>query len=349
MFLAHLLFFLSTIGFVLFVVRSLNQSGSERFLTLFAFLFFLETAAWLLYFFYGFSLYPNYDVDSLFNDNTALLIPLVAVYLFGKEVRRVNFLYYLIFILLVSGLFTYTQYLISSDPFGDILSFSNKNLNYNLGLQLLYVIIIFSAFLFFLKRIKTNPDSELFDKTYKIFFILLFITYYSVDILGLVVFFVGKFHRQLVSSGLLVFINSLLNLLMVLLIVVLAIYTNWLSLFNRLKSKLNKEESEIAQTSDFDLDLRTINLEIKNWKNFKKAISTDYQYLVDEIEELEFLTNNEKMYATFIPFELPQKDISDFLCVSLRTVETNFYRLRTKLKENNHSIVYPFGFITKEE
>jgi hypothetical protein len=112
---------------------------------------------------------------------------------------------------------------------------------------------------------------------------------------------------------------------------------------------LSNEDPETAQTSDFDLDLRTINIEIRNWKNFKKAISVDYQYLIDEIEALEFLTNNEKMYTAFIPFELPQKDIAEFLCVSLRTVETNFYRLRAKLKENNHSVTYPFDFIEKQD
>ena len=54
------------------------------------------------------------------------------------------------------------------------------------------------------------------------------------------------------------------------------------------------------------------------------------------------MSKTEKLYAAFQPFELSHKDIASLLNVSLRTVGTNFYRLRLKLKENGYEEDFPY-------
>ncbi len=39
------------------------------------------------------------------------------------------------------------------------------------------------------------------------------------------------------------------------------------------------------------------------------------------------------MYAFFDNFQLSNKVLADALCVSVRTIETNFYRTRNKMKK----------------
>ncbi len=128
-------------------------------------------------------------------------------------------------------------------------------------------------------------------------------------------------------------------------IITLAIYTNWLSIFNKLKSKFvvieNVFEKEPVTTSVFNLE--SIHPDIKSWTDFKKNMLDKHPEMIQKIESLEFLSKTEKLYAGLLPFDISHKEIADLLCVSLRTVETNFYRLRTKLKENNLSFNYPYN------
>jgi energy-coupling factor transporter transmembrane protein EcfT len=140
-------------------------------------------------------------------------------------------------------------------------------------------------------------------------------------------------------------ISLLSNLLVSVMTITLAVYTNWMFLFNKIKSKFeiinnNVEQEKISLPIYY---LENINSEIKSWNDFKKYMLDDYPAIIEEIERLEFLSKTEKLYAALFIFDISHKEIADLLCVSLRTVETNFYRLRTKLKENNRSFSYPYN------
>ena len=56
------------------------------------------------------------------------------------------------------------------------------------------------------------------------------------------------------------------------------------------------------------------------------------------LDKLEILTKTEKMYVFLSQFDYNQKELAHELVVSLRTVETNFYRVRQKLKKHNIEI-----------
>ena len=140
-------------------------------------------------------------------------------------------------------------------------------------------------------------------------------------------------------------ISLLSNLLVAAMIIALAVYTNWLSLFNKFKSRFEiiNPVFEIEKTMLPVFYLENINSEIRSWNDFKKNMSEEYSEMIEKIESLEFLSKTEKLYSALLPFDISHKEIADLLCVSLRTVETNFYRLRTKLKENNRSFNYPYN------
>jgi hypothetical protein len=342
MFISHLTFFLTAIGFLLFIIKSYNQTGFERFLLLFSFLYFSVNGVWLFLNYYSDSVNHLFDLYGVVNENVALLIPVVIVYLFRKKVSASRMLLYLILTLFIGISFSYVHYLIASGT-RDSLVFvpANKNFTYNLVLQLSYDITLFAAFLFYLKKINSKSSTELFDGTYKKVFSLLFVVYYLQDMLILVLLFMAYIK---VEGGAEVYnITLFLNLLMAILIIALAVYTNWLSLFNNLKSKLRHENAGLVKNAVFVLDLKETGIEIKNWRDLKQFMSMDYPDLIEEIEQFDFLSKNEKMYATLLPFELKHKELADLLCVSLRTVETNFYRLRAKLKDNNRSVNYPYN------
>lgn len=344
MFISHLTFFLTAIGFLLFVIKSYNQTGFERFLLLFSFLYFSVNGAWLYLNYYSDTVNHLFDLYAVINENIALLIPVVIVYIFRKKVNPGRILFYLSLILLVGISFSFINYLIASETGGNnIFVPQNKNFTSNLVLQLVYDTTLFIVFLYYLKRLNLNSSTELFDGTYKKVFSLLFIVYYLQDILILILLFLA--YSKIEGVDKVYNITLYLNLLMAILIIALAVYTNWLSLFNNLKSKWRYENSSLVKNAGFVLDLKTTGIEMKNWRDLKQFMSMDYPNLIEEIEQLDFLSKNEKMYAALLPFELKQKEIADLLSISIRTVETNFYRLRSKLKENNRSVNYPYNIV----
>jgi hypothetical protein len=341
MFISHLTFILSTIGFLLLIIKSYRQTDFERFLTLFSFLYFSLTGMWLYLNFYTNSNSYLFDLYGVVSENITLLVPVLIVYLFNRKVGVSAMYKHLGFILLLGIVFFCIHYFVASDSENKVIfSISNKNLIYNVSLQLVYDVILFVFFLIRLKKIKSDSANELFDGTYKKVFSILFIAYYSQDILYFVMVLVSIMNANLVYGE---YVTLFLNLLVSVLIITLAVYTNWLSLLNRIKGKLSHENLNSIKEPVLAFDVKSVGNDVRNWNDFKQYVPENYHDIIQEIEQLDFLSKTEKLYAALQPFELSHKEIAIFLNVSLRTVGTNFYRLRIKLKEINRSCDYPYS------
>ncbi len=104
------------------------------------------------------------------------------------------------------------------------------------------------------------------------------------------------------------------------------------------------EPIEIAQQkrSYSYISYTDIELLIMDWNFLKYQFSKKFNQQIEAIEQLDFLTPHEKKYALIDYFKLDLILISETLSVSTRTVETNYYRVRKKLKENNYHEKYPY-------
>ena len=108
-------------------------------------------------------------------------------------------------------------------------------------------------------------------------------------------------------------------------------------LFKSESSETIKQKRSYSYISYTDIELL-----IMDWNFLKYKFSKKFNEQIEEIDQLDFLTPHEKKYALIDYFKLDLILISETLSVSTRTVETNYYRLRKKLKENNCQEKYPF-------
>ncbi|MBR9756640.1 MAG: hypothetical protein GYB39_01035 [Algicola sp.] len=345
MFLSHLVFTLSAIGFILFIIRSKNQEPFEKFLTFFSFLFFSSSGVWLYLDYYSDLPSVILDYYGVVNENLALLTPIFCASLFGKSISTSGILKRFGFIFLVGFSFAFVHYMIARDDSNSLIFFNtNKNILINASLQIVYNLTLFGLFLYYLNKIDITKGNELFDGVYKRAFSILFIVYYILDTL----FFIWLFFVLNKMSGIktLYHLTHVFNLIMCLLIITLAIYTNWLSLITRFKRQWQPEIVEVPiETNDQEVwYLQDDQGKVKNWNDFKVFYAEDHKELILSIEQLDFLTKTERLYAALQPFNLSHKDLAAKFNVSLRTIETNFYRLRVKLRKHDHSEDFPYKY-----
>ncbi|WMI69914.1 hypothetical protein [Mangrovimonas sp. YM274] len=345
MFLSHLTFFLSAIGFILFIVRSNKQEPFELFLTFFSFLFFSSLGVWLyLEYYYTDQSLMVLDFYGVINENFALLAPVFCAALFGKSVPKSKIFKYFGLLMLIGVGFAIIHLLIAQDDTEHLIFYpTNKNMHINAIVQLIYNISLLSLFIYYLRKINVNKGPELFDGVYKKVFSILFIVYYILDnlfFISILVYFNDiKVFKQMY------YVTLVSNLIMTLLIITLAIYTNWLFLITRFKRNWQKDYSQQDETKIIDnkpFVLSNQGERIMNWNDFKQTHINDYESVISNIESLEFLTKTEKLYAALQPFNLAHKELADLLSVSLRTIETNFYRLRVKLRKHGCTEDYPY-------
>lgn len=286
-----------------------------------------------------------FDLYGAVSENVALLVPVLIVYLFNRKTVYYSIYKYLGLVLFLGLVFFGIQYFIASGS-GNKLIFdrSNKNLIYNVYIQLVYDFILFGVFLIGLRKIKSDLTTELFDGIYRKVFLILFIAYYCQDILYFLMVLVLINNTNFEYGE---YITLFLNLLISVLIITLALYTNWLFVLNKLKirwEKVNDQQNEKV-VPVYSFDLKNCQREVKSWNDFKHVYVNEFKDIIVEVEKIEFLSKTEKLYAALQPFELSHKDIAYLLSVSLRTVGTNFYRLRLKLKENNYLSDFPYSKI----
>jgi hypothetical protein len=111
----------------------------------------------------------------------------------------------------------------------------------------------------------------------------------------------------------------------------IAIYTNWLKEYNSIRTE--PKNHLVIETFPITInDLRKVKL--TDWNSLKDNFKTAYPEIIDNIESNKDLSKTEKLYAFLDHFQFSNKDLSEILCVSIRTIETNFYRMRRKIKDN---------------
>ncbi|MFV0571415.1 MAG: hypothetical protein ACK5M1_03155 [Xanthomarina gelatinilytica] len=343
MFLSHLVFILSVLGFILFIVRSNKQEPFELFLTFFSFLFFTSSGVWLYLDYYSQSSTIILDYYGVINENLALLSPVFVVMLFGKSISKIQVVKCFGLTFFIGFGFAFLQYLISDDNINGLIFFpTNKNLSINAVLQIIYNLTLFVLFLHALNKIKLTKDHELFDGNYKRAFSTLFIVYYILDTTYFFVLLM-YFNNTTIFKNL-YYVMLVSNLIMTLLIITLAIYTNWLFLITRFKRKWLSESKSIIQPKEVEQTLYQLDSKKKvtNWNDFKQNQILHHEEVITNVESLEFLTKTEKLYAALQPFNLAHKELANLLNVSLRTIETNFYRLKMKLRKQGYSEDYPY-------
>lgn len=106
---------------------------------------------------------------------------------------------------------------------------------------------------------------------------------------------------------------------------------------------MNDRDTTTAEPKVFSFEIKKAPHEVKSWNDFKQVYVDDFKDIIVEVEKLDFLSKTEKLYAALQPFDLSHKDIASLLSVSLRTVGTNFYRLRLKLKDNDYMSDFPYS------
>jgi hypothetical protein len=328
MFLTHLNCFISFIAVLLFFIRIKQKSFSEIILISFSVLIFISYALWLYQNFYGPRMPFFFDYFGVITENFLSVLPIFYIVFLGKKISKSTKLFSVIIVVIFSIALFLLHFSISS---GSNLIFYplNKNMNYNVLIQIVIDLILFALFLivFFNKNLVIKD--ELFDGNFKIFILIAFSFYYLQDILVLLLMYLA-FIKVVVVHEIIFYFALFFNLITTLFIMIAAIYTNWLREINavRLVKSLDNP-NEINPVLISLEELRAIKY--LDWNIIKSIYLSKYNELITSIEANQYLSKTEKMYAFFDNFQLSNKFLSDALCVSVRTIETNFYRTRKKL------------------
>ena len=107
---------------------------------------------------------------------------------------------------------------------------------------------------------------------------------------------------------------------------ILFTYTNWQYRNKKEKKTLIKKVQYITQD---EMDYFSVN-----WNFMKDKFQLKYRSIIRIIDEYFFLTEHEKKYAFIDYLKLDPDELAESMNVSKRTIETNFYRVRKKLKMN---------------
>lgn len=338
MFLSHINFTFSIVALFIYFSRVRGQRFFELLLTVFTVIYSLTSGIWLAYYHYGFNHPLTIDNYGVLFENYTLIIPLFILLFIKYDIPKGS-KFGLSASLILIGLFLFGVHHFLSDSNNFFLLHPNNtkynvNLNFQIGLD--FTFLVFFLYLF----IKQKPiNKELFDGNFKRIFGIVFIIYYVQD---LIILYLLKFaSAQSIALEYLYYTTLILNFIIIILLIVLGVFTNWLPIWNYIRLgnviQIKTPDKAVGNNSiDFiPLDKLGKTGQI-DWNHIKSAFSLTHSEIIDKIDTMDFLTKTEKMYAFYTKFNYNQKQLADELAVSLRTVETNFYRVRQKLKKNQH-------------
>lgn len=341
MFFNHLTFFISAFALLLFVLRVRRHPLFERLLLAFTLIFFLSSTLWLIYNHYAPTAFSNRFIDhtGILIENMLLLLPVFALWTLQKHVSSSKLLGLLSLLLLIN-VAVYGAHLAVAD--GPLVFYpTNHRILINIGIQIGLDMLLFVIFIVLFKRagLAKGEQHELFDGYFRTIVFWVFTTYYLQDIIMLLSFLLG-FENIIVYKA--IYYTSIgLNLLTAMLLVFQSIYVNWLKEFNALRLQLH-HQSPFTSASDFKPGEQPFlnpdafkAIKPINWVTVKTAFQATHFDLLNSIDSLEFLTRNEKLYAFLSVHDFENKTLSELLHVSIRTVETNLYRMRLKLRAHN--------------
>lgn len=327
MFLSHLNCFIVGIAFLLFLLRFKRHSFSENLLFAFTLLTFLSSALWLYVNYYNSTI--NYLVDffGIVIENLLLSICLFYIYFIDKKVNFSKQIRVWIGLIFFAFLLFFIHYKISNGS-KLILHPINKNIFNNIVFQVVIDCILLLLYLFLFITKKINKEAELFDGNYRKFILFAFSFYFAQDIFILFLFVTAV--KGVVLPKILMEVTLLFNTITSVFLVMAAIYTNWLKEYNLLR---NKERNKTT-TPESRLSITHLNqLKKIDWNEIKYHFKDSHSELILKIESTKQLSQTEKLYAFLDHFNFSNKDLSELLFVSIRTIETNFYRMRRKIKK----------------
>jgi len=259
----------------------------------------------------------NGDFLGLFLANLSLFLPLAFLYV-SKRTIDIKRFFALIAILLVSCTLSVFMHAVISNPCKTCaFDPGNENILLNLSFQVLLDVSLILGFLFILydedyKKAKNQRNLRVIG--------IIFSLFYVNDILILLSRITAKYEFYSMASAMWIEVS------------IYFIFSLGIAYMGWLIHKRGNEVS-IAKPAKHFIDFEILS---SDWSEIKNNCrGSDLRPIVEEIEELNFLTKTEKLYMFLNHFdEIPTKKLSEILCVSPRTVETNRYRLRKKLDKN---------------
>lgn len=325
MFISHLTFFISSITVFLFILRIKNKTFSEIILILFAFQSFFSSLLWLYINYYNSDFNIIVDYFGIINENIILIYSSLFVYYIHKKIPISRRIQILIITFLISVFLFYLHFLIKKNS-NYIFYPSNENVTYNLFFQIIIDIILLFVFVMLFRKKINDVSNELFDGNFRKYILIGFLFYFIQDLLILILLLLAV--KKVILPEYLMNLSNILSLITTISLLMSAIYTNWLKEYNTIRL-LNKN----LKLTPENIDINKI-FELKNidWVQLKELFYNDNELLFDTIENKN-LSKTEKIYAFFDHLDISHKDLSNLLNVSVRTIETNFYRTRRKLNQ----------------
>jgi predicted nucleotidyltransferase len=131
-------------------------------------------------------------------------------------------------------------------------------------------------------------------------------------------------------------LGNIMNVIVALLLIHISIHIGWLAEWSLVKfNSLQKNSSSVHKISiSKQIQIEDLKkLDLVDYKSVKVHFSKEFESLFNEIDALVDYSKTEKLYYFLDKMDFSHKELSDILNVSVRTVETNFYRLRKKIQK----------------